>query len=143
MWSALDPQFAAVLDKEVDGTGSLPGRMELNPTRRISQVRAATRAARAVFLCSAPLVGRPNAGLTGRGLRLSERRDVRVEDFQAAAALLNIDCAVAQRFTLFLGNVAETVPLKAPDYLEVVVVNAGTGSMCRNEGRFLRSTRDA
>jgi hypothetical protein len=67
----LDPQFAAVLDKEVDGTGSLPARMELNTTRRISQVRAATRAARAVFLCSAPLVGRPNAGLTGQGLRLA------------------------------------------------------------------------
>ncbi|HEV2334230.1 MAG TPA: DUF499 domain-containing protein, partial [Stellaceae bacterium] len=67
----LDPQFAAVLDKEVDGAGSLPARMELNPTRRISQVRAATRAARAVFLCSAPLVGRPNAGLTGQGLRLA------------------------------------------------------------------------
>lgn len=67
----LDPQFAAVLDKEVDGAGSLPARMELNPTRRISQARAATRAARAVFLCSAPLVGRPNAGLTGQGLRLA------------------------------------------------------------------------
>jgi hypothetical protein len=67
----LDPQFAAVLDKEVDGAGSLPARMELNPTRRISQARAATRSARAVFLCSAPLVGRPNAGLTGQGLRLA------------------------------------------------------------------------
>jgi hypothetical protein len=32
---------------------------------------AATRAARAVFLCSAPLVGRPNAGLSGPGLRLA------------------------------------------------------------------------
>jgi len=46
-------------------------RMEANPSRRISQLRAATRAARAVFLCSAPLVGRPNAGLTGLGLRLA------------------------------------------------------------------------
>jgi hypothetical protein len=45
--------------------------MEANPSRRISQLRAATRAARAVFLCSAPLVGRPNAGLTGLGLRLA------------------------------------------------------------------------
>lgn len=67
----LDPAFAAVVDKEVDGDGSLPARMEANPTRRISQARAATRAARAVFLCSAPLVGRPNAGLTGQGLRLA------------------------------------------------------------------------
>jgi uncharacterized protein len=67
----LDPAFSAVVDKEVDGESSLPARMEANPSRRISQLRAATRAARAVFLCSAPLVGRPNAGLTGLGLRLA------------------------------------------------------------------------
>jgi hypothetical protein len=67
----LDPAFAAVVDREVDGDGSLPARMEANPTRRISQARAATRAARAVFLCSAPLVGQPNAGLTRQGLRLA------------------------------------------------------------------------
>src|SRR5258708_23870335 len=45
--------------------------MEASPARRISQLRAATRAAGAVFLCPAPLVGRPNAGLTGQGLRLA------------------------------------------------------------------------
>jgi hypothetical protein len=67
----LDPAFGAVVDKEVDGDGSLPARMEANPSRRISQARAATRAARSVFLCSAPLVGHPNAGLTGQGLRLA------------------------------------------------------------------------
>jgi hypothetical protein len=67
----LDPAFGAVIDKEVDGDGSLPARTESNTTRRISQAHAATRAARAVFLCSAPLVGQPNAGLTGQGLRLA------------------------------------------------------------------------
>jgi hypothetical protein len=67
----LNPAFASVVDREVDGEGALPARMEVNPTRRISQSRAATRAARAVFLCSAPLVGQPNAGLTGQGLRLA------------------------------------------------------------------------
>ena len=67
----LDSNFSAVVDKEVDGDSSLPARMEANPSRRISQLRAATRAARAVFICSAPLVGRPNAGLTGQGLRLA------------------------------------------------------------------------
>ena len=67
----LDNGFAAVVDKEVDGAGSLPVQIEANPQRRISQMRAATRAARAVFLCSAPLVGRPNAGLSGPGLRLA------------------------------------------------------------------------
>ena len=39
----LDPAFGAVVDKEVDGDGSLPARMEANPSRRISQMRAATR----------------------------------------------------------------------------------------------------
>jgi predicted AAA+ superfamily ATPase len=67
----LDPAFGAVVDKEVDGDGSLPTRMEANPSRRISQLRAATRAARSVFLCTAPNVGQPNAGLTGQGLRLA------------------------------------------------------------------------
>ena len=67
----LDSGFAAVVDKEVDGEGSLPAQMEVNPSRRISQVHAATRAARAVFLCSAPLAGRPNAGLSDAGLRLA------------------------------------------------------------------------
>jgi hypothetical protein len=67
----LDPAFGSVVDKEVDGDGSLPSRMEANPSRRISQLRAATRAARAVFICSAPLIRQPNKGLTGQGLRLA------------------------------------------------------------------------
>jgi len=67
----LDPAFGAVVDKEVDGPSSLPAQKEANPSRRISQARAATRAARAVFICSAPLAGQPNAGLTGLGLRLA------------------------------------------------------------------------
>lgn len=67
----LDTGFGAVIDREVDGVGSLPDRMEVNPARRISQQRAATRAARAVFLCTAPLAGQPNAGVTGPGLRLA------------------------------------------------------------------------
>jgi hypothetical protein len=67
----LDAAFGAVVDKEVDGEGSLPAAMEANPSRRISQARAATRAARSVFLCSAPLVGQPNVGMTAQGLRLA------------------------------------------------------------------------
>lgn len=67
----LDAAFGAVVDREVDGPGALPAQMEANPSRRISQARAATRAARAVFLCSAPCVGQPNAGVTGQALRLA------------------------------------------------------------------------
>ncbi len=51
----LDPAFGSVVDKEVDGDGSPPNRMEANPSRRISQMQAATRSARSVFICSAPL----------------------------------------------------------------------------------------
>jgi len=71
MLNPIDPAFAAVLDREVDGEGSLPARLEANPSRRISQIKAATRAARAVFLASAPLAGQPNAGLTRAGVRLA------------------------------------------------------------------------
>ncbi len=67
----LDPAWGSVLDKEVDGDGALPARLEANPSRRISQLRAATRAARGVFICSAPCVGQPNAGLNGHDLRLA------------------------------------------------------------------------
>jgi uncharacterized protein len=67
----LDPLFGPVVDKEVDGISSLPAQKEADPKRRISRARAATRAARSVFLCSAPLVGNPNAGLNGQGLRLA------------------------------------------------------------------------
>ena len=41
----LDAGFASVVDKEVDGDGALPARLEANPSRRIAQLRAATRAA--------------------------------------------------------------------------------------------------
>lgn len=63
--------YSAVVDSEVDGEGSLPRRMEANPTRRIAQAQAATRAARAVFLCSAPTVGQPHHGVTGQAIRLA------------------------------------------------------------------------
>ncbi len=65
------PVSSSISAKRPGGETSLPARMEANPSRRISQFRAASRAARAVFLCSAPLVGQPNAGLTGQGLRLA------------------------------------------------------------------------
>lgn len=67
----LDPAFGAVVDAEVDGEGSLSSRMEANPQRRITQARAATRVARSIFLCSAPTVGLPNAGVSGPSIRLA------------------------------------------------------------------------
>jgi len=68
----LDAKFNAVVDKEVDGDGSLPAQIEASqPTRRIARDRAVTRAARAVFVCSAPSVGGPNAGVSKERLRLA------------------------------------------------------------------------
>lgn len=69
----LSTAYGPIADKEVDGEGALPAQVEANPSRRISQARAATRAARAVFLCSAPLVdlGQPHAGITIAGVRLA------------------------------------------------------------------------
>ena len=83
----LDPAFSAVVDREVDGDGSLPSRMEINPSRRISQARAATRAARAVFLCTAPLVGQANHGRHGSGAAACLRGARRpIGDFRRGAA---------------------------------------------------------
>ena len=83
----LDPAFSAVVDREVDGDGSLPSRMEINPSRRISQARAATRSARAVFLCTAP-AGRPvQSRRDGSGAAAGLRRTRRpVGDFRRGAA---------------------------------------------------------
>lgn len=67
----LDAAFGPIIEREVDGPGSLPAQKESNPSRRISQARAATRAARAVFLCSAPLSGQANAGVVHPTIRLA------------------------------------------------------------------------
>ncbi len=73
--SALAPlpgEYAAVVDKEVDGDTSLPVRMESgNPSRRLAVARAATRAARAVFLGSMGQVAGNRRGINGRELRLA------------------------------------------------------------------------
>jgi hypothetical protein len=43
----------------------------MHNTRRLAQARAVTRVVRAIFLCSAPTVGQPNAGVTGQAIRLA------------------------------------------------------------------------
>ncbi len=58
----LDPHFASVLDSEVEG---------ITERRTYSAVQATTRAARAVFLATAPLPGGSVAGVTGPQLRLA------------------------------------------------------------------------
>ncbi len=52
--------------------GSLPAQIEASkPTARVSRDRAMRRAARAVFLSTAPLVGSPNVGIAKDRLRLA------------------------------------------------------------------------
>ncbi len=61
--------WGAIIDGEVDGDTSLPARMELSrPRYRNDQI--VRRAARAVFVCTAPR-GDARGGLTGPELRLS------------------------------------------------------------------------
>jgi hypothetical protein len=68
----LPPAFAAVVDREVDGDGSLPAQIEAaKPTARITRDRAMRRAARAVFLATAPQEGAANVGITNDRLRLA------------------------------------------------------------------------
>ncbi|NYZ16881.1 DUF499 domain-containing protein [Azospirillum sp. RWY-5-1] len=67
----LDPSYGAVIDREVDGNGALPAQMEANPTRNIARARAATRVARALFICSVPTAQQATKGITGPSIRLA------------------------------------------------------------------------
>ena len=65
----LDTHYAAVLDAEVEGDGARPRTIEAQ-RRGFGLNRAMTRAARAVFMATAPLTGASPAGVTGPRLRL-------------------------------------------------------------------------
>ncbi len=66
----LDPAYGPILQAEVDGELSLPAKMEAS-RKRFGAVLAATRAARAVFLATAPHRGSRRGGMTGPALRLA------------------------------------------------------------------------
>lgn len=66
----LHPSYGAILQSEVDGDLALPAKMEAS-RKRFGDVKAATRAARAVFLATAPHQGSTRGGLTGPSLRLA------------------------------------------------------------------------
>jgi Protein of unknown function (DUF499)/Swt1-like HEPN len=66
----LDNLYGPILQSEVDGELALPTRMETS-RKRYGDVIAATRAARAVFLATAPHAGSARGGLTGPALRLA------------------------------------------------------------------------
>ena len=67
----LRPAFRSVVDKEVDGEGSLPNRFEVNPfTSDLAIAGRDPRCAGGTHLLGA-VGGQPNAGLTGQGLRLA------------------------------------------------------------------------
>lgn len=62
------PAWGSIVDAEVDGDRSLPVRIEMSRTRYRDK-RIASRASRAVFVCTAPQ-GDARGGLTGPELRL-------------------------------------------------------------------------
>src|SRR5262245_62948616 len=62
--------YGPILQAEVDGSMALPAKMEA-ARKRFGDVIAATRAARAVFLATAPHAGSSRGGLTGPALRLA------------------------------------------------------------------------
>lgn len=66
----LQPAYAAILDSEIEGDNSLAQRVDASK-RRFGEIRAATRAARAIFMATAPHAGVAHAGLTGTQLRLA------------------------------------------------------------------------
>jgi len=66
----LDRSYGPILQAEVDGELALPAKMEAS-RKRFGDVIAATRAARAVFLATAPHRGSSRGGLTGPSLRLA------------------------------------------------------------------------
>ncbi len=66
----LDPHFASVLETDVEGSSARPQVIDTE-RRTYGAVQATTRAARAVFLATAPLSGGPVAGVTGPQLRLA------------------------------------------------------------------------
>ncbi|MCV0386470.1 MAG: DUF499 domain-containing protein [Nitrobacter sp.] len=66
----LDKSYGPIMQAEVDGPLALPAKME-SQRKRFGDVIAATRAARAVFLATAPHGGSARGGLTGPALRLA------------------------------------------------------------------------
>jgi len=66
----LERTYGPILQAEVDGELSLPARLEASRPR-FGQAKAATRAARAVFLATAPHGGSSRGGMTGPALRLA------------------------------------------------------------------------
>ncbi|MEQ1652049.1 MAG: DUF499 domain-containing protein, partial [Hyphomicrobium sp.] len=71
--SILDPlqgQYASILDAEVEGDQARPQQIEARRTG-YGRTQALTRAARAVFVATAPQGGVGNVGITGPRLRLS------------------------------------------------------------------------
>lgn len=67
----IDPGYGAVIEREVEGVNALPALMEANPTRNITRARAATRVARALFVCSVPSASQANKGISGPDIRLA------------------------------------------------------------------------
>ena len=65
----LEDTWKPIMDADVDGPGSLPRQLD-DEVKSLGRYSAARRAARTVFLGSAPLAGSPNQGLDATRVRL-------------------------------------------------------------------------
>lgn len=66
---SLDPSWHAIIDTDVDGSGSVPHKVDVDYPN-LGRYGAARRAARTVFLASAPRLGSPNLGVELQRVKL-------------------------------------------------------------------------
>lgn len=67
----LDPGWRAVVEADVDGGNALPTQLDRDNAGTLGRYAAARRAARSVFLCSAPMAGLANRGVEERYVKLA------------------------------------------------------------------------
>ena len=85
----LGPAYGPILQSEVDGEMAMPAQLEATRTR-IGGMSAATRAARAVFLATAPHDGSSRGGMTESALRLAVAKpDEQLAIFSEALQILS------------------------------------------------------
>lgn len=66
----LEDNWVPIIEKDVDGSNSLPRRIDMNNAATIGRFFASTRVARTIYLGSAPLAHSPHRGLTEQQIKL-------------------------------------------------------------------------
>ncbi|GLV56343.1 hypothetical protein KDH_31840 [Dictyobacter sp. S3.2.2.5] len=66
----LEDNWVPIIEKDIDGSASLPRRIDMNNASTIGRYFASTRVARTIYLGSAPLAQTPHRGLTEQQVKL-------------------------------------------------------------------------